>query len=393
VPIVAPVTLDVRTLSTAAELSALEPEWRALHERAGTDLPFAAPEWSSCWWQHLRARGLTARDSLCARAVRDGRGELVAVAPLMITERPAVGPLRARCLRFLRADPNITELSGMLCKPGLEAEATAAVLADVRASGSQWDWMQWSGVLIGGPEDRVLAGETAHTASVIPSYLLTLPPTWDEFRAGLKRNIKESLRKCYNSPRRAGLQTSLHVADSRAEVLESLEQFFRLHAQRAGKADGVLHANVFATVASREFLRDVCGRLADRGAVRAFVLRVSGKTAAIRLGFTFGRRLYLYYSGYDPAYAEHSVMTTCVAEAIRWAIGEGCSTVNLSTGNDVSKTRWGPRELEHREAILLSPKPRGALAFRAVNAIKQALAAVTSRPGTARPPSSSTPAA
>lgn len=386
-------TLDVRTLTTVGELSALEPEWRALHERAGSDLPFATPEWSSCWWQHLRARRLTARDSLCARAIRDDRGELVAVAPLMITERPAVGPLRARCLRFLRADPNITELSGMLCKPGLEAEATAAVLADLRASAAGWDWMQWSGVRVGGPDDRVLAGATAHTASVIPSYLLSLAPTWDEFRAGLKRNIKESLRKCYNSPRRAGLEPALHVAASRADVLESVEEFFRLHAQRAAIADGVRHSNVFASDASRDFLRDVCGRLADRGAVRAFVLRVSGKAAAIRLGFAFGRRLYLYYSGYDPAYAEHSVMTTCVAEAIRWAIGAGCSTVNLSTGNDLSKTRWGPREIEHREAVLLSPTARGALAFRAVSAIKQVQAAVISRPGPARPPSSSTPAA
>jgi CelD/BcsL family acetyltransferase involved in cellulose biosynthesis len=57
-------------------------------------------------------------------------------------------------------------------------------------------------------------------------------------------------------------------------------------------------------------------------------------------------------------------MTTVVAVAIRWAIGERLRTVNLSTGRDVSKTRWGPREVVYREAIRLQPGARARLAHR-----------------------------
>jgi len=44
---------------------------------------------------------------------------------------------------------------------------------------------------------------------------------------------------------------------------------------------------------------------------------------------------------------KYSVMTTTVAEAIKYAIANGLNTVNLSPGADVSKTRWGPRVEEH----------------------------------------------
>jgi hypothetical protein len=55
-------------------------------------------------------------------------------------------------------------------------------------------------------------------------------------------------------------------------------------------------------------------------------------------------------------------MTTTVAEAIQYAILHGMKSVNLSTGNDVSKTRWNPVEVVTRQALLVSPCWRAELA-------------------------------
>ena len=52
---------------------------------------------------------------------------------------------------------------------------------------------------------------------------------------------------------------------------------------------------------------------------------------------------------------------TTVAEALKFAIEHGFHQVNLSTGNDVSKTRWGPQEVVYREALQISPSWRGRL--------------------------------
>ena len=121
------------------------------------------------------------------------------------------------------------------------------------------------------------------------------------------------------------------------------------------------HPNRFAGAALRQFLQEVCGELAARDMVRVFQLQIGGRVVASRIGFEIADSLYLYYSGFDPEWSKYSVMTTTVAEAIKYAIARGLKTVNLSPGNDVSKTRWGPREIPHQIAYEHSGRLRSRL--------------------------------
>ena len=151
------------------------------------------------------------------------------------------------------------------------------------------------------------------------------------------------------------------MTTDRAGVADALDRFFFLHQARAELAGTIAHRNVFDASMARRFLTDVCERFADRGALRIFALKVGDKTAAMRIGFALGDSLYLYYSGFDPDFGKYSVMTTVVAEAIQYAIEEGFATVNLSTGNDVSKTRWNPTEVRVPSGVDRVPvPPRGA---------------------------------
>jgi CelD/BcsL family acetyltransferase involved in cellulose biosynthesis len=109
--------------------------------------------------------------------------------------------------------------------------------------------------------------------------------------------------------------------------------------------------------------------MAQRGQLRIFQIEIGGQVVATRIGFVLGRELYLYYSGYDVQWGRFSVMTTVVAEAIKWAIGERLAIVHLSTGHDVSKLRWDPHELPYRSAVQLGPGRRSHLAFRAYHDI------------------------
>jgi CelD/BcsL family acetyltransferase involved in cellulose biosynthesis len=173
----------------------------------------------------------------------------------------------------------------------------------------------------------------------------------------MSRNLKESLRKCYNSLRREGLSYGLEVVTARAAAGSALEDFFRLHSARASLSGTIRHRDVFAHPNCRAFLLDVCERFAERDALRIYRLRVADAVVATRIGFVLGHGLYLYYSGFDPAFARFGVMTTTVAEAVKDAIGEGLERVNLSTGSDVSKSRWRPEEVAFRDATLLPASP------------------------------------
>lgn len=359
-------TLECCRAGSLESFSALESEWRRLEEACGACLPFVTFDWAFSWWKHFAESRKSIRDTLWLRAVRERTGALVAVAPLMLTERPAAGPVRLRAVQFFGADANITEVRGMLCLRGREREATFALLADLRACASEYDWIVWSGVRKDSPaEGAVRAFPDLPWDREIPDYVLTLAGDWETFRKGLKPNIKESLRKCYHSLEREHLTFTFEVARRPDEMQPALERFLALHGLRAGTLRAVAHRNVFGDEAERRFLLEVVTRMAGHGRARVFMLRVEGEVVASRIGFVLGDSLYLYYSGYDPAWGRFSVMTTLVAEAIKWAMREGLRTVNLSTGTDVSKTRWGPIEHVYRELAQSSPGRRGRLAWRA----------------------------
>lgn len=364
-PAARPGALSVETVTSEAGLEALRDEWTALFERAGEGLPFATHEWASAWWRHLHRDDRLLRDSLQMRVVRGEDGAVVAIAPLMRTERPARGPLRARSLHYLGTDPNLTELRRGLVEPADEARVVRVLARHLEQADPDWDWLVLSGLkhaLDVGAE--LVAGGHAAWSGETNSYVLALPDTWDELRAGLKRNIRESLRKCYNSLVRTNSSFELNVAESPREVASALELFTDLHRRRATLATTVAHADCFADPAARAFLFDVCLRLAEQRHTRVFVLRVGSQPVAARVAFQFGDQLYFYYSGYDPAWAQFSVMTTTLAEALKWSIAHGIREANLSTGRDVSKTRWGPREHTYREVTLVRPELRSRLAYR-----------------------------
>lgn len=352
--------LTIDTVCSLTQMLPLEQEWRRLEECTG--LPFSSWDWAVAWWEQLREDKLGVKDSLCVRVLRAEQGQLVAIAPLIVSRRPSIGPICIRQLQFLGADPNITEVRGLLSLPERRSEAYRALLRHLAEHAEQWDSMLLSGVPADFEDHELTAFASHEWIGETRDYVLPLPSSWEELRASLPRNIKESLRKCYNSLKRDNREFSLETAERPSEVGEALQRFFAFHSARSELVGTVRHGNVFDSEAAQRFLNDVCVRFAERGCLRIFQLKVDARIVAIRIGFIIGDSLYLYYSGYDPAFSRYSVMTTTVAEAIQYAILHGMKTVNLSTGNDVSKTRWNPVEIVTRQALLVSPCMRAELA-------------------------------
>jgi CelD/BcsL family acetyltransferase involved in cellulose biosynthesis len=357
-------TLRVSTLTTVDQLRGLEREWLALLGRADADLPFLFPEWVVSWWEVFRQQRSVIRDSLHVKAVRRESGELVAVVPLMVTERPAVGPARVRTIGFLGADKYVTEQRAPIVDRGCESEVAAALAADLGRDGS-WRWIAWEGLQ---RESELAKGlgqvMELRWASHQAGNILQLEPSWVAFRGKLKRNIKESLRHCYNSLRREGLTAHLDVATTPEQIASALEIFFDLHANRARQANEVSHQDRFANPSARRFLMLACSRFAARNITRVFTLRIGGVPVASRVGFRLSGCLYLYYSGFDPAWRKYSVATTLVAEAIKYAIDCGVPRAHLSMGADSSKSRWGPTMPVFHAAVCVQPDLYSRAALR-----------------------------
>jgi CelD/BcsL family acetyltransferase involved in cellulose biosynthesis len=355
--------LEVATLTTVDQLRSLEEEWLGLLSRTELDLPFLWPDWVITWWELFRQERSVIRDSLHVKAVRRDSGELVAVVPLMVTERPAVGPARVRTIGFIGADNYVTEQRAPIVDPAWEGEVAGALAADLRGD-SSWHWIAWEGLQ---PESELAKGLAREMdlrwASSQPGNVLHLAPSWEEFRRGLKHHIKDSVRHCYNSLKTEGLTAHLDVAVTPDQIAPALEIFFDLHRTISHQAADVTRPDRFADPMARRFLILTCSRLAGRNIARVFTLCIGGVPVASRVGFLLPECLYLYYAGYDPAWRKYSVATTVTAEAIKYAIHSRLRRVHLSMGADASKSRWGPEMRVFYTAVCVKPGlyPRTAL--------------------------------
>ncbi len=352
------------TVSQVASLEALRPEWEQLDRTTFPRLPFSSARWTTLWLRHFAEDRALLKDELLLLALRDELGVLRGLAPMVLSQRPAVGPVRTRMLRMIGADPNITELSGPICAPEHAPVVVAALLEYLDANDGTWDLVFFNGIRESAADVLESRGNV-HWGRESPCFVLKLPLTWDALRAQLGRNLKESLRKCYNSLKRDNHHFELKVRSRPDEMVAALDHFFRLHNARSTLTGTIDHKDVFALERSRTFLRDCMAAAAGAGEARIFQLEIEGQVVATRLAFALDDELYLYFSGFDPAWKQYSVMTTTVAEAIRWAIEQRFAVVNLSPGRDVSKTRWDPVEIPFREVYLPSQSLRGGVVHRA----------------------------
>jgi len=356
--------LHVEAITDIARLNALREDWAALDAIQDLRLPFTSPDWALNWWRCFARTQWSASDRLNCYAVRDGDGQLIGLAPMFVTHRPGFGPLRLRELQFFGADPYVTEWRGVLCHPDKRQEVVAALAAGIDRERPA-DFVQWRGLpdATDGTALRDLAVSEQLATRV---FYLDLPASWADFREGLPRNIKESLRKCYNSLARDQHEMRLEVVGSPEETDAALDRFFELHARRAGARGTVGHPDVFATPPSADFLRAVCQDFARAGQLRIFQLVIADRVVATRIGFLMGDQIFMYFSGYDLDWARYSVMTTTVAEAIKWSIANGVRIFNLSTGEDVSKTRWRPERAHYFGGYKIYGSGLGRLAISAL---------------------------
>lgn len=350
--------ISVEAVTTLDGIGALGACYDRLLEGTGNTLPFALHEWHFAWCRNFLNSDPRVHDAAFFCVLRNAASDCVALFPFIISRR-RVGLVNIVTVNMLGADPAITELRGPIILPGYEYVAARAVQRRLAGIGD-WDWIHWSGI---SPAFAAALNVKAPLKwqPALPDFVLDMTPTWEEFRCRLKRNIRESLRHCYNSLKRDDHRLELRVIEHAADIREGLDRFLELHVMRANLKSAERHPNRFASKVCRDFLYEVCGRLAACGVVRLFQLEVDSRVVAMRIGFVVRDSLYLYYSGYDPAWARFSVMTTTMAEAIKYAISQGLKTVNLSPTKDIAKTRWGPRQIDFQSAYQLSGRQRSRL--------------------------------
>ena len=343
--------MHIDVIRSEDEFFALREAWTKIFHVAATNHPFSSFDWAAAWWQTMLPTSRWQKHEMHIVAMYS-MGELVAIAPLFLTTYGSWFFGGIRYLRPIGSDKNTTELRSLVIKPGHEAAASQALAQYIHSNRQAFDFVKWPDQIVTPSTDSGLTDTTT-----VENFILPLGSSWEEFKSSRKRNIKESIRKCYNAPARNGIHLSFEAVEDQAAILQLLPDFYRLHGQRAAGNTDAVHLDYFSSDQSRRFLSTLVAGLACVTPI-LFIVRHDQKIIAARLAFAMNSSLYLYYSGFDLSYGDYSVTTRLVVEAMQYAIARNLPLLNLSIGNDLSKTRWSPEVVTYQNTRTISANLR-----------------------------------
>ncbi|MDP9343665.1 MAG: GNAT family N-acetyltransferase [Actinomycetota bacterium] len=295
---------------------------------------FHAPRYLKLYWEELGQDV----ELLLAFAEEDGR-TVGAVA----FER------LGRTLRFL-GGTEVTDYMGPVAVPGTE-DRVAKELIDAVAG---LDW--WTDAdLRGLPEDSpwlsrlqdAAAGEglSSQVAEDSVAPCLHLPPTYEEYLAGLPSKLRHEIRR---KARRLDGEVGRHaLVLATTETLEDdLGRFVALHRSSEGPK------GKFMVPGMEIFFRRLGETFLPEGIFRLAFLEAGGERMAGAIAFTFRETTYLYNSAFDRGHRGLAPGMVLVADLIDRAIADGCRRFDLLKGDLAYKYRFGARPRPVKRLVL-----------------------------------------
>jgi len=335
--VVSPVVLDRLDADALAE-------WTALHAgQVEAANPFTSPTWVSAWYRHY-----VPRDHRRLLWITE-HGRLVGVAPMYLQELHVLKLPMARRLTLVgsgRTTP--MEIPALLSVPGRGRAVVRALVDHTLSRDVAWceislsreqGWM--NAHLAAGPGRPAVFQRHQQVRACV---VLELADTWDETRAGLKRNVKESIRRARNRLVKDGRPWRV-VHRTGADVdVAAVERLLDLHGARSDyQGSASRHHNAYAAPAAASFLRDVLPRLGRAHEASLAELELDGEVVASQLVLHPPGGVYFHSSGFRPEVWELSPVTALQAAVMERAITHGDRWVNFSPGPNEAKLRWSER--------------------------------------------------
>lgn len=322
-------TLD--TYNDPGVFSSLAGEWTALLQAAGHHSVFATPEWAQTWW-----RSFGGESELCLMTLREG-SQLTGIVPLFVEKE------NGRSLARLVGGIDVTDYEDIIAAPGKAEAVWQQAMEHLRRQPWDLDLHNVPGNSPTVAYFRGLATGDGYSVAIeredVCPVIDPLPADWDSYLESLNKRDRHELRRKHRrllSDEDVAAELDWHPADLKT----AMEDFVRLHKLSSPDKDQFMTARMVA------FFNDVATMCQDRGWLCLAFLSVQNVHVSAIMGFNYGDTLYLYNSGYDPAYEYLSSGLLLKALSIEHAIGEGKKCYDFLQGNERYKYDLGGRDTE-----------------------------------------------
>ena len=341
------------SVRTVPGFYSLEHAWRELSADTEWRSPFMTWEFGAEWFEHfVRGGGIDAvtGDFRIIVAV-DERRRLIGLAPMF--EKKALGKRALGLILqpFGRSGDfeTMTDEPIVLLRRRSEDCAMAMIVGHLvdEAYVAPWDVAtlrrHGSPTRAGSPLVSFPPGldHVELTRQVDGPVVVELPSSFERFRAGLTKSMRDNIAYYPKRLSREIGDWSVQMARSPDEVAVATDQLVDLHRQRSSWAQGLQHRSHIQGHLEAKFLTRWFHRLALRGEVILASLVVREQVAAIQAFVELGESLAVYYSGQAELWRRYSPITVIMTEVVRKAIERGSRRLMFAPGYKPWKTRWG----------------------------------------------------
>jgi CelD/BcsL family acetyltransferase involved in cellulose biosynthesis len=171
--------------------------------------------------------------------------------------------------------------------------------------------------------------------------VLPLQSTWLTTRSGLKRNLKESIRRSYNRTAKLSQTSAVRRLTCNEVDAAAIRRLLDLHRRRSlNEHAAITHPDAYADERNRNLLLAALPQLALAGLASLYELSLDGELVASQLALHAGTTSYVHSSGFDPSVWTLGPITMLQTELVKAAIDCGHTMINFSPGPSVSKLRW-----------------------------------------------------
>jgi CelD/BcsL family acetyltransferase involved in cellulose biosynthesis len=312
-----------------ASFDSLRADWAALVPASVTPFPFQSVEWAEAWWGVFGAG-----NELMLLGVRDERGSLIGVAPLMGTAAPL-----GRTIQFI-GGTEITDYLDVIAAERDVRRVWSAVIGYLLEQRGLWDALDFHCLPQWSPSQATLADLLADALPVQSGReevcpILHIPGSFEGYVRALPKKERHEIRRKARNFERDAPSARLRILTERHEAMAALPDFFRLHRLSAPDKERFLTPDV------ERFFTAITATAAEAGWLRLFMLDLDGTPAAAMYTFVADGRMLIYNSGFDPTYAQVSVGMVLTAMVIEDAARIGLSVCDFLRGNETYKYRFG----------------------------------------------------
>jgi CelD/BcsL family acetyltransferase involved in cellulose biosynthesis len=326
-------SVECEFIEDSERLHAIRDDWLRLWASLPDGTPFQSPDWLLPWWNHF------GEGPLFSFAFWQG-GELVGLAPLYIFAGEKIRRV------FLIGTGN-TDYLDVIFQPDRRKLCVRQLLTAIQEREGLWDECMFQRLRLGSP----VLSERGDANGLISEVERQEPcPVVDLSGSGASSMLKNA--RYYARKLEQGHTFSIEHATAECldELLTALE---RVHQSRW---EGKGLPSVFSKQRDRSFYRQVAKLFLAAGLLSMYALRIEQQIVDVLYGFQWRNRIYLYLSGFDPAFARMSVGTVLLGHAVQRSIDEGCQCFDFLGGRESYKYRWGAQDQEIFSRVIRKPR-------------------------------------